>query len=74
MSGSTLGAPTRHHISPAFIFMQIFSELAKIGPVIEGEVAEVCSRSPWFNTEPHPGLRAYPFLSQVSQQLYCMHA
>ena len=48
-----------------FSDMQIFSELAKIGPVLEGEVEEVSSRSPWFNTEPHPGLRAYPFLSQV---------
>ena len=45
--------------------LQIFSELAKIGPVVEGEQEEPSSRSPWCNTEPHPGLRAYPFLSQV---------
>lgn len=46
-------------------WLQIFSQLAKIGPVTEGEAEEASSRSPWFNTDPHPGLRAYPFLSQV---------
>ena len=74
MHGSALGAATAEHISNAFVLLQIFSELAKIGPVIEGDVEEVSTRSPWFNTEPHPGLRAYPFLSQVGQHLYCMHA
>ena len=74
MLGSALGASTGHHKSFAFNLLQIFSELAKIGPVIEGDAEEVSSRSPWFNTEPHPGLRAYPFLSQVGQHLPCMHA
>jgi hypothetical protein len=50
--------------------LQIFSELAKIGPVVEGEQEEPSSRSPWCNTEPHPGLRAYPFLSQVRGTLH----
>ena len=50
--------------------LQIFSELAKIGPVVEGEQEEPSSRSPWCNTEPHPGLRAYPFLSQVRRTLH----
>ena len=51
------------------ILVQIFSELAKIGPVVEAEREEASSRSPWLNTDPHPGLRAYPFLSQVWTQL-----
>ena len=52
---------------------QIFSELANLGPVISSEEANngqlVTGVFPFRTTddvvEPHPGLRAYPFLGQV---------
>jgi len=46
---------------------QIFTELAKVGPLYgapeEGD--EPVEAMPFYCAEPHPGLRAYPFLSQA---------
>lgn len=46
---------------------QIFAELAKVGPQY-GELderGEAVQLMPFHIIEPHPGLRAYPFLSQA---------
>lgn len=53
--------------------LQVFSELAKIGPAYPTEQdSSATHRFPFrtFDTcvEPHPGLRSYPFLSQVSHR------
>ena len=50
--------------------LQVFAELARIGPVLppEEEAAVTCHwpfRTVELPGEPHPGLRAYPFLGQV---------
>jgi len=46
---------------------QIFTELAKVGPLYgapeEGD--EPVEAMPFYCAEPHPGLRAYPFLLQA---------
>ena len=48
---------------------QVFSELARIGPAYPPEEEETTHRFPFRTydcaSEPHPGLRSYPFLSQV---------
>ncbi len=51
-------------------WLQVFAELARIGPVLppEEEAAVTCHwpfRTVELPGEPHPGLRAYPFLGQV---------
>jgi hypothetical protein len=51
--------------------LQVFAELAKIGPAIspDEEQSSALRNVPYRRTdtlsEPHPGLRAYPFLAQV---------
>ena len=49
---------------------QVFSELAKIGPLASTELEEEALRMPFHPVEPHPGLRSYPFLPQVQSALH----
>ena len=53
---------------------QIFRQLARVGPeLVEEEAREEVDaavfRAVSSEFEPHPGLRAYPFLAQVSLPL-----
>lgn len=47
--------------------MQIFTDLAKVGPQYGGqeEKDDLAEYMPFYAAEPHPGLRTYPFLSQA---------
>ena len=60
-SGGACDSPSCHASA------QIFAELAKVGPQY-GELderGEAVQLMPFHIVEPHPGLRAYPFLSQA---------
>ncbi|DBA80730.1 hypothetical protein WJX77_008398 [Trebouxia sp. C0004] len=66
-------APSLVAVLPDELLLKVFSELAKLGPVVTTE-EEVWQhyRFP-FRTfhcpeEPHPGLRSYPFLGQVCRR------
>ncbi|KAK9795555.1 hypothetical protein WJX73_007392 [Symbiochloris irregularis] len=68
-------APARAAIDslPDELLLKVFTELAKIGPAYPTEPDScVTYRFPFrtFDTcvEPHPGLRSYPFLSQVCRR------
>eukprot|EP00891_Asterochloris_glomerata_P003742 jgi/Astpho2/3742/Aster-x1169 len=55
------------------LLLKVFAELARIGPVLppEEEAAVTCHwpfRTVELPGEPHPGLRAYPFLGQVCKR------
>ncbi|CAL8465073.1 g4608 [Coccomyxa elongata] len=53
---------------PDELVLKIFEALGKIGPISTPEFDESAIRMPFFTAEPHPGLRAYPFLSQVCRR------
>ncbi|KAK9820853.1 hypothetical protein WJX81_004021 [Elliptochloris bilobata] len=54
---------------PDELLLQIFTELAKVGPLYRAEEgSEHAQDMPFYSAEPHPGLRAYPFLSQVCRR------
>ena len=57
----------RSEVNFCFMPAQIFAELAKVGRqcVELDERGEAVQHMPFHIIEPHPGLRAYPFLSQA---------